>query len=97
MDRFVVVSVAEAIERKYPGWEDFQRYQDYFWCLYETDGEKPTRLVFSDGGEPEDQSLVRDWSWVPEELNRLSEELRILKEHFHGEKTSSREYDPTQS
>ena len=25
---------------------------------------------YSDGGEPEDQSFYRDWSWVTEELKR---------------------------
>ena len=78
MDRFIVVSVTDAIKKKYPEWEEFQRrinYGDYFWCLYETDGEKPVRLVFSDGGEPEDQSLVRAWKWVPKELNELMNHL----------------------
>ena len=29
------------------------------------------KAVESDGGEPEDQLLVRDWSWVPEMLNEV--------------------------
>lgn len=31
--------------------------------------------VGRDGGEPEDQSLVRDWAWVPERLNAAESEL----------------------
>jgi hypothetical protein len=30
--------------------------------------------VALDGGEPEDQSFQRDWSWVPPLLNRLDAE-----------------------
>lgn len=28
--------------------------------------------VGSDGGQPEDQLLVRDWAWVPELLNKMN-------------------------
>lgn len=35
----------------------------------------PIRLVAVDGGEPEDQTLCRDLSWVVEELNALAELL----------------------
>lgn len=28
----------------------------------------PPVVIGSDGGEPEDQSLVRDWSWVRDAL-----------------------------
>ena len=31
-----------------------------------------------DGGEPEDQVLVRDWAWVPVLLNELEAERRSL-------------------
>lgn len=37
-------------------------------------GKKP-RLVGTDGGEPEDQTLSRDWSWVQRELNKLAGDL----------------------
>jgi hypothetical protein len=30
--------------------------------------------VACDGGEPEDQLLCRDWSWVPDYLNKLDRE-----------------------
>lgn len=37
------------------------------------------RVVGSDGGEPEDQLLVRDWSWVVEELNALASALTVVR------------------
>lgn len=47
--------------------------EDCQWHLLEFDaGGKFLRLVGSDGGEPEDQLLVRDWQWVAEELNRMA-------------------------
>lgn len=47
------------------------------WCLMLGD-----ELVGCDGGEPEDQMLVRDWAWVPERLNaeraaRLEAEAKL--------------------
>ena len=35
--------------------------------------------VGTDGGEPEDQLLVRDWKWVPELLNKLDDELKAAE------------------
>ena len=32
------------------------------------------------GGEPEDQTFSRDWSWVPDLLNQLSNEIKMLKD-----------------
>lgn len=31
---------------------------------------KPVEVLALDGGEPEDNSFVRDWSWVPTALER---------------------------
>ena len=36
----------------------------------------PPRLVGMDGGEPEDATFGRDWSWVVDELNALAEETQ---------------------
>lgn len=43
---------------------------DFCWVLVEThpDG-KVARVIAQDGGEPEDQTLARDFSWVPDILN----------------------------
>lgn len=37
------------------------------------------RIVGGDGGEPEDQTLLRDWKWVPVELNALAAKLSSLE------------------
>jgi hypothetical protein len=37
------------------------------------------RDVGEDGGEPEDQLLIRDWSWVAVEMNKLDDELERLR------------------
>jgi hypothetical protein len=44
------------------------RDDDSRWCLLERS--EPPALVGSDGGEPEDQLLVRGWRWVAPALNR---------------------------
>jgi hypothetical protein len=33
---------------------------------------KTGEVVGSDGGEPEDNTFYRDWSWVPELLNKVA-------------------------
>jgi len=45
--------------------------REHCWVLVEThpDG-RVARVVEWDGGEPEDQSFARDWSWVPDVLNQ---------------------------
>ncbi len=84
MNRYIVVSNVDAIEAGYPGAEEMkERYErrslgDVFCCLYETDGEKPIRLVGNDHMEPEDARLYRDLSWVVDELNRVAREADSL-------------------
>lgn len=52
---------------------------DCQWHILEfDDDDNLIRVVGSDGGEPEDQSLVRDWQWVAKELNRVADEARAL-------------------
>lgn len=80
MDRFIVVSSDEARRQELPGWDCLhQNGSGWHWCLYETDGEKPIRLVGEDGGEPEDQFLTRDLAWVPVEMNKLAEKIKELE------------------
>lgn len=40
------------------------------WHVVEFNGDAPLCIVGSDGGEPEDQLLVRNWQWVAVALNR---------------------------
>jgi len=77
MDKFIIVWCDEAIKKKYP-YAD--QYKGYCNLCYETDGEKPIRLVGSDNGEPEDKTLGRDFSWVIDELNILARNNDVLKE-----------------
>lgn len=83
MNRFIVVSSKDARANRYPGYDDPVHDRHFLdgwcWCLYETDGEKPIRLIAEDGGEPEDQCLVRDWDWVPTELNKLASRIAELE------------------
>jgi len=50
-------------------------WRDCRYAIVEFNGEKPVRVVGSDGGEPEDQLLVRDWSWVWVEMNKLAAQI----------------------
>ena len=58
------------------GWLPRQNTWDgYRGILFDTSTNPPTE-VGSDGGEPEDQTLSRDWSWVVDLCNRLATEHR---------------------
>lgn len=70
-ERFRVLNDEEAqalglVEKDLYGW---------FYCLVDFGGPSP-RLVGRDGGEPEDQTLVRNWSWVADEMNKLDRAAR---------------------
>ena len=42
---------------------------EFGWCIVEHLPDGTLILIGCDGGEPEDQLLVRDWSWVAPALN----------------------------
>ena len=68
-DRYVVLDNDAAAERT--GTE--RRWlREFGWSIVDT---ADNTIVASDGGEPEDQLLVRDWSWVVKSLN--ADEARI--------------------
>lgn len=46
-------------------WGD-HAYDSY---VFRYEGNHPVECLGSDGGEPEDQTLGRDWSWVAPALN----------------------------
>ena len=73
-DRFLVVYCDVARELGIGDDDLFDNSGRGSWCLLEKLWNGAFRLVGQDGGEPEDQLLVRDWSWVCDELNRLSKE-----------------------
>ncbi len=53
---------------------------DPCWVLVEMHGNNTIkRIVENDCGEPEDQTLARNFRWVVDELNRLHNELMLYK------------------
>jgi hypothetical protein len=59
------------------------------WGLFDTHA-KPWALVGHDGGEPEDQLLVRDWQWVPVVMNSLNDEIERLRKELAWERAAGR-------
>ena len=53
---------------------------DDAWVLVHEDKNGNLSYVNQDGGEPEDQILVRDFSWVPELLNELESKIHVLED-----------------
>lgn len=80
---FKVVSCADALQDNYPDADDYFDEDYSRWALYEFDeNDKPVRLVGTDGGEPEDQLLVRDWRWVEKELNKERDKVNYYREQL---------------
>lgn len=64
------MSTAEAVAAKVPSAADWHSdWEEWRQCIVLYEDSKPVRILSSDGGEPEDQTLTRDWGWVTEELN----------------------------
>lgn len=71
-ERYVVKPMDEAARLGWPdAWSDEHHYG---WGLWLVEDGKPVRLLGDDTGEPEDQCLVRNWSWVAVELERAYRE-----------------------
>lgn len=82
-DTYEVCSVADAVSEHVPEAEDYSNgYEDdysYLVIRYASDGHK---VLGSDGGEPEDQTLYRNWAWVPEALQEAYDRgVQYGKEH----------------
>ncbi len=41
---------------------------DHYWAVVRYEDGEPKELIGQDGDAPEDQTLVRDWDWVPQAL-----------------------------
>lgn len=62
----------------YPSWNDVQAecYDwDYLHGIWWVNGPE-SAFVGDDGGEPEDQTLYRNWAWVSDALNTAYQEGR---------------------
>ena len=72
---YKIISLNEAKARGLDYWEDWDEYDDddYNYGVWFFDEFGGNRFVNQDGGEPEDQTLNRDWSWVVRELNNALE------------------------
>jgi len=51
--------------------DDLKEYGDYEYRMgvFKMEGDKPVEMLGCDGGEPEDNTLYRDWSWIAGALN----------------------------
>lgn len=71
-ERFEVIKKSEAesfgFDKRYGGYDGYLLI----------DNEKHT-IVGEDGGEPEDQLLVRDLAWIPCVLNHLADDINSLR------------------
>ncbi len=64
---------------------------DYHWQLIALDEDgKRVCVLGEDGGEPEDQTLVRDWDWVPKVINALLESRAAWRAQLIDEMRVSR-------
>jgi hypothetical protein len=72
--KYILVDSEYAIKNNIPhpwddDWEDEDDW-DYRIYLYLQKDDGEYEFIASDGGEPEDNTFRRDWSWVPGELNK---------------------------
>jgi len=77
MNKYISVWSDTAYEMNYPYSDEYEGC--HCSLLYETDGEKPIRLIATDQMEPEDASFGRDLKWVVEELNKLASRIQELE------------------
>ena len=57
------------------------------WALVRVEGARIVEVIGYDGGEPEDQLLVRDWDWLPSALDQAyrrgrAAERRATSTHY---------------
>jgi hypothetical protein len=72
MIKYIQIDGDEALKLGYP---EAEGHTNTTWCLSDTciyleDNGKVVEFIGSDGGEPEDKTLYRDFDWVIKELNR---------------------------
>ena len=62
--KYKVLSFEEAMRLGFDG--EFVGYYNYEYRsgVFRMEDDKPVEMLGHDGGEPEDQTLWRDWSWV---------------------------------
>jgi hypothetical protein len=78
MDRFVVLSVEDALTKGWIDADEYRWFDGYEGILFDTSTDKPT-VISTDRSEPEDASFYRNLAWVPVLLNELNNQIEELK------------------
>jgi hypothetical protein len=80
MINFKTVTFEEAAEKNFPlPWNngedwDFIKSEYDIWIMcgiWEFDDKTPVKCIATDGGEPEDNSFLRDGSWIAPALTKM--------------------------
>lgn len=75
MTTYAVLSYADAAELDADlplyteDWAEALEYGEYTCGVWRFEDGAPVQFIGNDGGEPEDQTLQRNWSWVADALN----------------------------
>jgi hypothetical protein len=78
MDKYIVIHSMDACELKYPESEGYDSYCEDRCMLYKTDGYRPVELICVDSASPEDRTLLRCYSSIVDELNKLDKKYSKL-------------------
>lgn len=62
--RSIYVVVSAAYAKDFPDSHLWTFDGEGYHAVYRLEDGKPVEFIGSDGGEPEDQTLTRDWDWV---------------------------------
>ena len=92
--RYKVISKEEAI--KLGVMVEYARQEKFGWCVLDTE---TNTVIGEDGGEPEDQLLVRDWDWVVHALNAAEKSgmdkiLKIVDDAIEANEFTADKGDP---
>lgn len=75
MSRYIVLDDDDATLAGGPAAPTADSYSDWGWTVYRQDEDgRLLEAIGSDGGEPEDQLLIRDWKWVAPALEAAYQE-----------------------
>lgn len=93
-ERFALLNAEEATATSL---DEFWNDDAIYLFEFGPDG-TPLRFIDSDGGEPEDQTFYRNWSWVVPLLNKIDKEKLMQPEQpkRKGRKTKAEIEDPTE-
>lgn len=71
--KYATLSFEDATKLGYVGLDEYSDYE-YRCGVFRMENDKPVAMLGHDGGEPEDQTLWRDWAWVSYALNTAYED-----------------------